>query len=46
MTNRYDVILDGRVWYGGLTEAKATLEAIRARWLGLGMAYVERSPAL
>ena len=40
---RYNVILNGKVWYGPIAEAKADEEAIRARKLGLGMAYVVKA---
>jgi hypothetical protein len=39
---RYNVILNGKVWYSNLTEKQADAECIRARNLGLGMAYVVR----
>jgi hypothetical protein len=36
----YNVELNGDIWYSHITEEKANYEAIRARNLGLGMAYV------
>jgi len=38
----HQVLLNGKVWYSYLTETKAVEEAMRARKVGLGMAYVER----
>jgi LDH2 family malate/lactate/ureidoglycolate dehydrogenase len=37
----YNVIVDGKLWYGHLSAEDAAREAIRARRLGIGMAYVE-----
>jgi hypothetical protein len=36
----YNVEIGGIVWYGHLAKDRADYEAIRARKLGIGMAYV------
>ncbi len=41
--NWYNIEICGVVWYSHLTEERAVEEAIRARRLGIGMAYVVRS---
>ena len=39
----YNVEINGRVWFGRLRKDRAEKEAIRARRLGIGMAYVVRA---